>query len=192
MENLKGQNIDKFVEDNLKLFYWLVHKYNRGYLENDDEVIDYCLDGYLQACINYNDSKEMKFSAYLSSTIHHYVLNYYSRNIQYISKFNELQCLDDVVYENKKGKKVYGIEMVKYDDFDRFGTVENSLFLSTIFEYIENNFPDIELSIFKDYLKGDSQKDIGNKYGYSQVYIGRIVDKIRRALRKEFNHKFNF
>lgn len=192
MKNFKGEDIDEFVIDNLNLLYWLVHKLNNGNSANDDDVIGYCMDRYLNACINYDETKNMKFSSYLSKTVHHSLICYYTRNKQYLAKKYEIQSLDNLLTDHDDIKKVYGIEIAKYDDFERFSTAENQILINSVFEYLDNNFTDIEISIFMDYLKGNRQTDIGDKYGYTQVSISRIVAKIQRKLKKEFNPQFDF
>lgn len=192
MKNFKGEDIDEFVIDNLNLLYWLVHKLNNGNSANDDDVIGCCMERYLNACINYDETKNMKFSSYLSKTVHHSLICYYTRNKQYLAKKYEIQSLDNLLTDHDDVKKVYGIEMAKYDDFERFSTAENQILINSVFEYLDNNFTDIEISIFMDYLKGNRQTDIGDKYGYTQVSISRIVAKIQRKLKKEFNPQFDF
>ncbi|WRK54640.1 hypothetical protein SD457_06850 [Coprobacillaceae bacterium CR2/5/TPMF4] len=100
--------------------------------------------------------------------------------------------MDNLLTDHDDVKKVYGIEMAKYDDFERFSTAENQILINSVFEYLDNNFTDIEISIFMDYLKGNRQTDIGDKYGYTQVSISRIVAKIQRKLKKSLTHNLIF
>lgn len=173
MERNKGcicMTKQELIEDNMKLVYFVLHKYYPTYV-NDEDIKQVGMVGLCKAA-NAWDGKSSKFSTYACTSIINELRNEFhnrSCTIPTISLESQLTN-DDSDFELSK--------IVASDDVDFNSSIE----LNRFKRYLTKE----ELAILDYLANGLTQADIAKIYGVTKIAINYHVRRIRRKWR-EYN-----
>lgn len=185
MLNNAGENIDEFVIDNLKLYYYLINRRCK-YNEDIDNIKDYGLMMYIGACKTFDPSKGYKFSAYLSRTVTSIINSYYSRSSDYLFYKHNVSLNSDI--SSQKDSSITYEEILTYK-VDKFSNSENKSLIKEALAYVDRNCSDRDKQIFLDHLSGIKQRDIAKTFNITQTQVSRIVKKIQKTLQNKFKNE---
>ena len=163
------------VEDNMKLAYYIAHRFdNVGYGEKE-ELCNYALYGLVRAAKGFDPAKGFNFSTYATRCIENEILMYLRRERRHIQNVSMHAAL---VTSATDGTELSYADTLM-DERDYYEEVDNTILLQDILKRIED-----ESSLGRDnlilkyhYVDGMSQFKIADKVGLAQSYVSRILKK---------------
>lgn len=181
MINNKGENIDKFIVDNLDLFHYLINKYASSCsLIEKKELHEDLIIKYLNCCKLFDDSKGYHLSALLSKMIINEVHRFKGRD--YLKRsFFENMC----DYNGTCNNGAILSEVIENKKCDTSRTV----FLNEVLDYLDSNFKYSEKYVFKKYLDGYIQSEIAKDLNITQAQVSRLIKKVKYKIIQEFEYK---
>ena len=174
-------NKNKLFEDNLKLVYHLYHKilsistqwFRKNY---GDDVMQAGLLGLWKACTKYDETLGNSFSTFAVPTIYGTMLKYIEQTLRNRRKSNvdEISLNKPMVFE--------GDTELTLGDMLAVDIPSNPEHI-----YVDRRLSDQQQMICKLLAEGNSQREIGEQIGCTQVQVSRIIKKIRNILSEDYD-----
>lgn len=183
------EDIEKLVQDNQRLVYYLVKK--RGiepsYLWYDD-IIASGMIGLFKAAITFDESKNVKFSTYAIKCINNEIF-IHGRKLQKSAK--------DISFEekiaNKRERRERSLKDIVEDTKSNF--MENIMIKIETVEAINVILNCLEgknriCMLYK--IGGETQLEIAQKLGISQSYVARLNQKSRNTISRYYYQNVDY
>ncbi|KYD10945.1 hypothetical protein B4102_1731 [Heyndrickxia sporothermodurans] len=173
------------IEHNLRLVAHIVKKFeNTG--EDVEDLISIGTIGLIKAIESYSEGKGTKLATYAARCIENEIL----MHLRALKKTKKDVSLHDPIGQDKEGNEISLIDVLKSDTEDVFDTIQLSMELEKVREYIDVlDIREKEVIIGRfglDLQKEKTQREIAKELGISRSYVSRIE---KRALMKMF-HEF--
>jgi RNA polymerase sporulation-specific sigma factor len=173
------------IEHNLRLVAHIVKKFeNTG--EDAEDLISIGTIGLIKAIESYSVDKGTKLATYAARCIENEIL----MHLRVLKKTKKDVSLHDPIGQDKEGNEISLIDILKSESEDVIETIQLSMELEKIREYIgilDDREKEVIISRFGlDLEKEKTQREIAKKLGISRSYVSRIE---KRALMKMF-HEF--
>ncbi|PTY80269.1 RNA polymerase subunit sigma-70 [Heyndrickxia sporothermodurans] len=173
------------IEHNLRLVAHIVKKFeNTG--EDVEDLISIGTIGLIKAIESYSEGKGTKLATYAARCIENEIL----MHLRALKKTKKDVSLHDPIGQDKEGNEISLIDVLKSDTEDVFDTIQLSMELEKVKEYIDVlDIREKEVIIGRfglDLQKEKTQREIAKELGISRSYVSRIE---KRALMKMF-HEF--
>ncbi|GGE74825.1 RNA polymerase sporulation sigma factor SigK [Priestia taiwanensis] len=173
------------IEHNLRLVAHIVKKFeNTG--EDAEDLISIGTIGLIKAIESYSVEKGTKLATYAARCIENEIL----MHLRALKKTKKDVSLHDPIGQDKEGNEISLIDILKSESEDVIETIQLSMELEKIREYIgilDDREKEVIISRFGlDLEKEKTQREIAKKLGISRSYVSRIE---KRALMKMF-HEF--
>ncbi|MBL5768149.1 RNA polymerase subunit sigma-70 [Heyndrickxia sporothermodurans] len=173
------------IEHNLRLVAHIVKKFeNTG--EDVEDLISIGTIGLIKAIESYSEGKGTKLATYAARCIENEIL----MHLRALKKTKKDVSLHDPIGQDKEGNEISLIDVLKSDTEDVFETIQLSMELEKVKEYIDVlDMREKEVIIGRfglDLQKEKTQREIAKELGISRSYVSRIE---KRALMKMF-HEF--
>jgi RNA polymerase sporulation-specific sigma factor len=173
------------IEHNLRLVAHIVKKFeNTG--EDAEDLISIGTIGLIKAIESYSVDKGTKLATYAARCIENEIL----MHLRALKKTKKDVSLHDPIGQDKEGNEISLIDILKSESEDVIETIQLSMELEKIREYIgilDEREKEVIVSRFGlDLEKEKTQREIAKKLGISRSYVSRIE---KRALMKMF-HEF--
>lgn len=170
-------NEEEMVRENLKLVYFVLHKYF-PHLAYDEDAFQWGCVGLLNA-VRYYDPAKGKFSTYGARHIWTTVLKMVVRPPQAKRRKNEgISSLNEVVHPGKDG-----VPITLEDLLPTPNDVESAVEDAAMLAEAKNALSEREAKVIDLKLLGYTQREIGKVLGLSQVQVGRIEKKAIEKMR---------
>ena len=172
---------NELFENNLKLVYHLYHKimststqwFRRNY---GDDVMQAGLHGLWKACTKYDGDSGNKFSTFAVPTIHGTMLKYIEQTLRNRRKTNlDESSLNEPIAIDGDNELTLG------------DTIAAEIPDNPEHVYIDNRLDERQQRICKLLAEGNSQREIGEQIGCTQVQVSRIIKKIRNILSEDYD-----
>ena len=164
-------DIDSLYRRNKKLMYHIANKFLNLNFEYDDFIG--CGDlAFVKALKKFNPNR-CKWATYFSKIMVNEILIVNRKR----NKELPLISLDTVICMDSN----LTIQDVVQSKEDVMEKAVNLIILEEILKHLENSKA-LKKEIFKLYLQGVSQREIGEKFNFSQSYVSRII----RSMKLEF------
>ncbi len=183
MIKITQDEINKLIEDNIKLAYAVFWKYYpivRNNIEIDDGI-SMCFEGLIQAANTYNSSKGYTFSTYAFIVIKNTLL-LNLRNSK--TKFDTVSLNTPV--QGKDGE--CDISYFIPDSFNLEETVENKILNEILYECI-NELTERDKRILLLFMQKIPQRRIGEMVGVHQAQVSRSIKRIINILRNKLKQR---
>lgn len=198
----------KLYNDNIKLVYWVIHKYFYKY-QNTSKYDDICQEGFIalyKACLNFKEDKNNTFSTFAIS----YILNtikkflyydfsliriprsiYYNKNREDINDFNKKSNILslNIMFSDKSNENDSELSNFIYDE--KFNNEEDYIILKNDINKIINKLKDKHKQIFTLYLSGEKQLDICKKTKLSQPQVSRVIRDVKKIITNYLKDEVN-
>ncbi|MGE8206163.1 RNA polymerase sporulation sigma factor SigK [Heyndrickxia sp. NPDC080065] len=173
------------IEHNLRLVAHIVKKFeNTG--EDVEDLISIGTIGLIKAIESYSEGKGTKLATYAARCIENEIL----MHLRALKKTKKDVSLHDPIGQDKEGNEISLIDVLKSDAEDVFDTIQLSMELEKVKEYIDvldDREKEVIIGRFGlDLQKEKTQREIAKELGISRSYVSRIE---KRALMKMF-HEF--
>lgn len=173
------------IEHNLRLVAHIVKKFeNTG--EDVEDLISIGTIGLIKAIESYSEGKGTKLATYAARCIENEIL----MHLRALKKTKKDVSIHDPIGQDKEGNEISLIDVLKSDTEDVFDTIQLSMELEKVKEYIDVlDIREKEVIIGRfglDLQKEKTQREIAKELGISRSYVSRIE---KRALMKMF-HEF--
>lgn len=173
------------IEHNLRLVAHIVKKFeNTG--EDVEDLISIGTIGLIKAIESYSEGKGTKLATYAARCIENEIL----MHLRALKKTKKDISLHDPIGQDKEGNEISLIDVLKSDAEDVFDTIQLSMELEKVKEYIrvlDDREKEVIIGRFGlDLQKEKTQREIAKELGISRSYVSRIE---KRALMKMF-HEF--
>ncbi|GIN38584.1 MULTISPECIES: RNA polymerase sporulation sigma factor SigK [Heyndrickxia] len=173
------------IEHNLRLVAHIVKKFeNTG--EDVEDLISIGTIGLIKAIESYSEGKGTKLATYAARCIENEIL----MHLRALKKTKKDVSLHDPIGQDKEGNEISLIDVLKSDAEDVFDTIQLSMELEKVKEYIDvldEREKEVIIGRFGlDLQKEKTQREIAKELGISRSYVSRIE---KRALMKMF-HEF--
>ena len=170
---LEGGKKLYLLEKNINLIHAIIHKHRYYTVDDYDEVFQAGLYGLWRATEVYDESKNVKFSTYATTTIRHHILNHLSNMQLNKNKVNLESWSFDFEYED--GSTLHETvacakrEQQQYKDL-----------VDVFIDWVDN---DLDRKIIYDhYIVGKSFREIGAEMNLSgQRIFNRVQKHIKKA-----------
>lgn len=181
--NEEARNL--LIEHNLRLVAHIVKKFeNTG--EDAEDLISIGTIGLIKAIESYSQGKGTKLATYAARCIENEIL----MHLRALKKTKKDVSLHDPIGQDKEGNEISLIDVLKSESEDVIDTIQLSMELEKIKEYIdildEREKEVITGRFGLDLQKEKTQREIAKQLGISRSYVSRIE---KRALMKMF-HEF--
>jgi len=174
---------DKLVMDNMRLVYYLFGKihHNEFKYSHEDDFKSEGMIGLIKAAKSFDASKGIKFATYATRCINNEFFMYL-RKLR--KKDGPLVSLDSPI--DCEGETLTLADVVAVDD----NTMDKQL--DRIFRDEERNRfvqkqPERNQRIIEMRLQGMSQNEVAHEMGFSQSYVSRLCQKIKKQFNKGGN-----
>jgi len=173
------------IEHNLRLVAHIVKKFeNTG--EDVEDLISIGTIGLIKAIESYSEGKGTKLATYAARCIENEIL----MHLRALKKTKKDISLHDPIGQDKEGNEISLIDVLKSEAEDVFDTIQLSMELEKVKEYIrvlDDREKEVIIGRFGlDLQKEKTQREIAKELGISRSYVSRIE---KRALMKMF-HEF--
>lgn len=173
------------IEHNLRLVAHIVKKFeNTG--EDTEDLISIGTIGLIKAIESYSQGKGTKLATYAARCIENEIL----MHLRALKKTKKDVSLHDPIGQDKEGNEISLIDVLKSEVEDVIDTIQLSMELEKIKEYIDildEREKEVIVGRFGlDLQKEKTQREIAKELGISRSYVSRIE---KRALMKMF-HEF--
>ena len=173
------------IEHNLRLVAHIVKKFeNTG--EDAEDLISIGTIGLIKAIESFSQGKGTKLATYAARCIENEIL----MHLRALKKTKKDVSLHDPIGQDKEGNEVSLIDILKSESEDVIDTIQLSMELEKIREYIDvldEREKEVVVNRFGLGMeKEKTQREIAKALGISRSYVSRIE---KRALMKMF-HEF--
>lgn len=173
------------IEHNLRLVAHIVKKFeNTG--EDAEDLISIGTIGLIKAIESYSQGKGTKLATYAARCIENEIL----MHLRVLKKTKKDVSLHDPIGQDKEGNEISLIDILKSESEDVIDTIQLSMELEKIKEYIDildEREKEVIVNRFGLGMeKEKTQREIAKALGISRSYVSRIE---KRALMKMF-HEF--
>jgi RNA polymerase sporulation-specific sigma factor len=185
MEQGDAEARNILIEHNLRLVAHIVKKFeNTG--EDAEDLISIGTIGLIKAIESYSQGKGTKLATYAARCIENEIL----MHLRALKKTKKDISLHDPIGQDKEGNEISLIDILKSESEDVIDTIQLSMELEKIREYIDI-LDDREKEVIVNRFglgleKEKTQREIAKELGISRSYVSRIE---KRALMKMF-HEF--
>jgi RNA polymerase sporulation-specific sigma factor len=171
-------DIDTLYERNKKLMYHIANKFSNLQFEYDDFIG--CGDLAFTKALKKFNSDKYKWATYFSSIMVNEILIMNRKR----SKEVQLISLDTVICEDINFNTLTIQEVVPSRE-DVMEKVVNLITLDEILKEVAIS-SSMKSEIFKLYLLGVRQKDIGEKFNLSQSYVSRLIKNMSTGFKSAY------
>lgn len=175
-------DINKAIEENTPLVYYIIRKYFPTFI-HDDDIIQSGLIGLWKSLINFDSTKNVKFATFATKVI----MNDINMEIRKRRKSR----LDISMYTSVSGTsddtdlEIYDSMSDNLSGVHDYSTYELEQCLRS------DKFTENERTVLVYKYRGYTQKKIGDKMGISQPQISRIEKNIRTKFKKLYGEEIN-
>lgn len=175
-------DINKAIEENTPLVYYIIRKYFPTFI-HDDDIIQSGLIGLWKSLINFDSTKNVKFATFATKVI----MNDINMEIRKRRKSR----LDISMYTSVSGTS-------DDNDLEIYDSMSDNL--SGVHDYStyeleqclrSDKFTEKERTVLVYKYRGYTQKKIVHKMGISQPQISRIEKNIRTKFKKLYGEEIN-
>lgn len=175
-------DINKAIEENTPLVYYIIRKYFSTFI-HDDDIIQSGLIGLWKSLINFDSTKNIKFATFATKVI----MNDINMEIRKRRKSR----LDISMYTSVSGTS-------DDNDLEIYDSISDNL--SGVHDYStyeleqclrSDEFTEKERTVLVYKYRGYTQKKIGAKMGISQPQISRIEKSLRTKFKKLYGEEIN-
>ena len=172
MMNTQQQQL---IEDNIKLAYWLAHKWAKSQsLIDTEELISISLFGLTMAAQSYKSDKNTQFNTYARLVIENRFKNELKKQKKYQIKYNESEETPD-----GKPKKPQASYTPEYDE-----AIDVQIALAALPE-------DYRLMIDEFYNLGYNQHEIAKRHNISQTKVSLMIKEAKYFIEQRIKMQFN-
>ena len=168
------ENREKLLMHNLRLVFQRVNKRFSKVNYDKNELISLGIQGLLYAIDHFDLSKSKVFSFYAVTCIDNYILRIYSLSVYK----NNFASLDDVIYENDKGRNNILLDYIS-SDFNVTNHYENKELLSKINLLVNSICNPTRREFVKMYFgfydKIYTQVEIASIFNVTKQYVSKII-----------------
>ena len=166
----------KLIEHNIRLvLYEVSRKFSKFNCDNED-LVSVGIIGLIKGVETFDISKSFEFATYATKCIDNEILMFLRKNKKHIENYS----FEDIVIQFNGGGDV-NLEGILANDEDlviEYEEKENRQLLKELIEQL----PDLEKETIKLYYGfgngvSHTQKEIAEKFNYSQTYISRVIKK---------------
>lgn len=187
--DLEARNM--LVEKNLRLVAHVAKKYSgTGY--DPDDLISIGTIGLIKAVNTFNSDKGIRLATYAARCIDNEILMVIRNN----KKLAREVSLEEPIGVDKEGNEISFIDIVGCDDADVVESVELSIQIKKLYQYIEDELDEREKTVI-NYRYGINgvpvkpQREIAKMLKISRSYVSRIEKKATKKLLARFNSSDN-
>lgn len=175
-------DINKAIEENTPLVYYIIRKYFPTFI-HDDDIIQSGLIGLWKSLINFDSTKNIKFATFATKVI----MNDINMEIRKRRKSR----LDISMYTSVSGTS-------DDNDLEIYDSMSDNL--SGVHDYStyeleqclrSDKFTEKERTVLVYKYRGYTQKKIGDKMGISQPQISRIEKSLQTKFKKLYGEEIN-
>lgn len=175
-------DINKAIEENTPLVYYIIRKYFPTFI-HDDDIMQSGLIGLWKSLINFDSTKNIKFATFATKVI----MNDINMEIRKRRKSR----LDISMYTSVSGTSddndlgIYDSMSDNLSGVHDYSTYELEQCLRS------DKFTEKERTVLVYKYRGYTKKKIGDKMGISQPQISRIEKNIRTKFKKLYGEEIN-
>lgn len=165
---------EELFEKNTLMAYKIANRYRTNYNRYYEDIKQEALLGLWKSCQTYNESTKFSTYAYvcISNTINMYIRGLRKHEDHNISIYT--LTVDNLSIEDSLGT-----------DDENIGQLEDSMILDEIIKSYHTCFrDDRERKVYKLFLEGKKQQEIGDIVNTSQPVVSRIERRVTKRISK--------
>ncbi|QPX71613.1 RNA polymerase sporulation specific sigma factor [Bacillus phage SP8] len=145
-----------------------------------DEFCSIGFTGLWKAIQTFDVTKNIKFSTFAGTVIR----NDYNMFLRSVKRSYSVQVssLDAPLHVDDDGSELTGLDLLA-DQVDLISIFDDLDTLDSILRHVMKTCKDRDMNILYHHLEGLNQKEIAEKYGITQSYASRIVNKVQDKLK---------